>query len=204
MPDRLQTMLRLAKVWAYPLWWGVRRAGVADIVEYDVSRWVRCIGNDDLIQLGKYARFAFLVGALTEFRTLVNYRLRPAPVPLRVLLRAVYRGERTLMLDAKSIGPGLFIQHGVASQITAERIGRDCWINQQVTVGYSKAGRPNIGDNVTIAAGAVVIGPITVHDGATIGANATVVHDVPAGQTLVAPVARPLRETTVEDNPDAI
>ena len=80
------------------------------------------------------------------------------------------------MLDAQSIGPGLFIQHGVASQITAERIGRDCWINQQVTIGYSKAGRPTIGDDVTVGAGAVVIGPITVHDGATIGINATVVH----------------------------
>ena len=63
MPIRLQTMLRLAKIWAYPLWWGVRHAGVADVVEYDVSRWVRCIGDDKLIQLGTYDRFAFLVGA---------------------------------------------------------------------------------------------------------------------------------------------
>ena len=35
----------------------------------------------------------------------------------------------------------------------------------------------------------MVIGPITLHDGATVGANATVIHDVAAGVTVVAPAA---------------
>ncbi|MFD0452574.1 hypothetical protein ACFQZK_18685 [Rhodococcus aetherivorans] len=54
----------------------------------------------------------------------------------------------------------------------------------------------------------MVLGPITLHDGATVGANATVIHDVPAGVTVVAPLARPLGEvqppppvTMVADTP---
>jgi serine O-acetyltransferase len=44
-----------------------------------------------------------------------------------------------------------------------------------------------IGDRVTIYAGAVVAGPVTVGDDAVIGANAVVTRDVPAGGTIVAP-----------------
>ena len=70
-----------------------------------------------------YSRFAYLSGALTEFRTLVHYRLRSAPLPLRLLLRRLYRPAATLTLEADRIGPALFIQHGVGTIVTAESIG---------------------------------------------------------------------------------
>jgi serine O-acetyltransferase len=45
----------------------------------------------------------------------------------------------TLFIYTKDIGPGLYIQHGFATIISAKSIGKDCWINQQVTIGYSNA-----------------------------------------------------------------
>jgi serine O-acetyltransferase len=70
--------------------------------------------------------------------------------------------------------------------IAAERIGDYCWINQQVTVGWDdNNGCPTIGNNVRIAAGAVVFGKITVGDNVVIGANAVVHKDVPANCTVV-------------------
>ena len=145
--------------------------------------------NAELLALDRYSRFAYLSGALTEFRTLVHYRLRSSPWPLRFLLRKLYRPAATLTLEADRIGPALFIQHGVGTIVTAESIGSHCWINQQVTIGYNAKGRPTLHDRVRVGAGAVVIGPITLHDGATVGANATVIHDVAAGVTVVAPTA---------------
>ena len=184
-----RTMLALARVWAYPLWCSVIHSESADAVVEDVDWWMRCIGDADLLKLDRYSRFAYLSGALAEFRTLVHYRLRSAPLALRLLLRAIYRPAATLTLNADRIGPGLFIQHGVATFVVAKSIGSHCWINQQVTIGHNARGRPTLGDGVRVAAGAVVIGPITLHDGATVGANATVMHDVGPGETVVAPLA---------------
>ncbi|SNS76680.1 hypothetical protein SAMN06893096_107218 [Geodermatophilus pulveris] len=48
----------------------------------------------------------------------------------------------TLHLDCAEIGPGLFIEHGSATTTTARRIGRDCRVDQQVTVGHTGRGQP--------------------------------------------------------------
>lgn len=185
-------LLRLARIWALPLWCVVRGSETVDTVVRDVDWWIECIDDDELTHLDRYSQFAYLSGALPEFRTLVHFRLRAAPVFVRVIARALYRPASTLTLEAGRIGPALFIQHGVATIVTAESIGSHCWINQQVTVGHNAAGRPTIGNRVRIGAGAVVLGPITLHDGATVGANATVLHDVGKGEVVVAPLASPL------------
>jgi serine O-acetyltransferase len=190
--DRSPVLLALARVWAYPLWCSAIRSESVDSVLEDVDWSIRCINNDQLLRLDRYSQFAYLSGALKEFRTLLHYRLRSAPLALRLLLRVLYRSEPTLTLDADSIGPGLFIQHGFATIVVAESIGSHCWINQQVTIGHDTKGKPTLGDYVRVGAGAVVLGPVTLHDGATVGANATVIHDVGPGETVVAPLATPL------------
>jgi serine O-acetyltransferase len=187
-------LLALARIWAYPLWWCVNQSKSATAIAEDVDWWARCINDEGLLALDRYARFAYFSGALPEFRTLVHYRLRCMPTPIRVALGAIYRPAATLTLEADHIGPALFIQHGVATIVTAESIGNHCWINQQVTIGHNAVGRPTLGDRVRVGAGAVVLGPIVLHDGATVGANATVIQDVGPGETVVAPLATRLTE----------
>ena len=85
----------------------------------------------------------------------------------------------TLYINTPEIGPRLFIQHGFATNISAKRIGSDCWINQQVTIGYTFDSEPPvIGNGVRISAGAKVLGQIEIGDNAIIGANAAVVKSV--------------------------
>ena len=201
--DRSPALFALARVWAYPLWCSVIRSESAEAVFADVDWSLQCIDDPRLLQLDRYTRFAYLSGALREFRTLVPVRLRRAPLLLRLLLRVLYRPEPTLTLDAESIGPGLFIQHGFATIVVAETIGSYCWINQQVTIGYDAKGKPTLGDHVRVGAGAVVLGAVTLHDGATVGANATVVHDVAPGQTGVAPLATPIKGRREDDGAPA-
>jgi len=66
-------------------------------------------------------------------------------------------------------------------------IGVDVVIGHQVTIGgrdlTSKA--PEIEDGVYIGAGAKILGAVRIGRGATIGANAVVTKDVPAGRTVV-------------------
>jgi serine O-acetyltransferase len=92
----------------------------------------------------------------------------------------------SLQIEPTSIGPGLFIQHGISTLVSAESIGANCWINQHVVVGYSdENGRPVIGDNVRICAGAKIVGKLTVGDNVTIGLNTVVITDVPDGSTVL-------------------
>lgn len=60
-------------------------------------------------------------------------------------------------------------------------IGKSCLIGQQVTIGGRSKHEavPVIGDNVFIATGAKVLGPIKIGNNCVIGANAVVVKDVP-------------------------
>ena len=83
------------------------------------------------------------------------------------------------------IGRRFFIDHGMGVVIgeTAE-IGDDCTLYHGVTLGgtsWEKGKRhPTLGNDVVVGAGAKVLGPINIGDGARIGSNAVVVKDVPA------------------------
>ena len=52
---------------------------------------------------------------------------------------------------------------------------------------------PVIEDDVTLGVGAKVLGPVRVGRGAVVGANAVVLHDVPAGAVVVGVPARVVR-----------
>ncbi|HYM15413.1 MAG TPA: hypothetical protein VEZ14_07620 [Dehalococcoidia bacterium] len=103
--------------------------------------------------------------------------------------------------DRVTIGRGLMITHGNVVIDGMTTIGRDCQINPWVTIGLSNSRRlgfsvqgPTIGDHVHIGTGAKVLGPVQVGDYARIGANAVVVHDVPANATVVGVPARVVGE----------
>jgi serine O-acetyltransferase len=94
-----------------------------------------------------------------------------------------------------TIGRRVFIDHGMGIVIgeTAE-IQDECTLYHGVTLGgtsWNKGKRhPTLGRGVVIGAGAKILGPILVGDGAKIGSNAVVVRDVPAGATAVGVPAR--------------
>ena len=81
---------------------------------------------------------------------------------------------------AAKIGERFFIDHGMGVVIgeTAE-VGNDVLLFHGVTLGgvsMSPGKRhPTIGNDVQIGAGAKVLGPVVVEDGAKVGANAVLV-----------------------------
>jgi len=129
-----------------------------------------------------------------------------APRTLSVLSRAWTGVE---IHPAAKIGQGFFIDHaaGVVIGETAE-IGDDVTLYQGVTLGGTgfQTGKrhPTLQDNVTVGAGAKLLGAITVGHGAKIGANTVVINDVPPNTTVVGNPGHPVRvEGKRPEGPDS-
>jgi len=78
-------------------------------------------------------------------------------------------------------------------------VGDHCTIYQGVTLGGTSLVKgskrhPTLESRVVVGAGAKVLGPFTVGEGARIGSNAVVVKAVPAGATVIGIPARVVDE----------
>ena len=96
---------------------------------------------------------------------------------------------------AARIGSGVFIDHGTGIVIGETAVvGDDVSMLHGVTLGGTSADRvdrhPKIGRGVLLAAGAKVIGNITIGDFAKVAAGAVVLQPVPSGCTAVGVPAR--------------
>jgi serine acetyltransferase len=137
------------------------------------------------------------------FQALATYRLGHTLLSWRVpVLPAVCRrwaiGACGVdILPRAEIGGGCIIAHGVGLVVGGYTvIGEDCTLLHGVTLGearFDELDYPRVGDRVTISAGALVLGGVTVGDDATIAAGAVVVTDVPPGATAAGVPARIVR-----------
>ena len=97
-----------------------------------------------------------------------------------------YIGNGAVIEGIPTLPHGL---HGVFISRYA-KIGRDCWIYQNVTIGEVNRTAPEIGDGCLIGAGAVLVGGIKIGNDVKIGAGAVVCTDIPDGCTVVAQLPR--------------
>ncbi|MGH2515083.1 MAG: serine O-acetyltransferase, partial [Ktedonobacterales bacterium] len=129
----------------------------------------------------KLAEALTLVWRYPGVRATMYYRfshaahLRHVPLVPMLLFRRNLRYFGIDIIPSVPVGPVLYLPHPVGVVVMATSIGRNCHIISQVTVGMrNEHAFPTIGDNVTIGAGARVLGGITIGEGAQIGATAVV------------------------------
>ena len=140
-----------------------------------------------------------------SFQVMVAYRVSHGlwRIGLHFIARLIMQIARIFtgieIHPAAKIGPGFFIDHGMGVVIGETAIiGDDCTIYHGVTLGGTswKQGKrhPTLKNRVVVGAGAKILGPITIENGAKIGSNAVVVKDIPANATAVGIPARVVDE----------
>ena len=175
------------KQWSGTSQWRSWRADLARFQKHGYSGW------------GSEGFWALTVYRLQ--RGLGKRRPRLLWLPARVLAGVVKKVLTTVthinLNPHAEIGPGMLIPHvGPIQVFPWAKIGADCAIHQVCTIGAgSKPGGPVIGDHVMIGCHTCILGPVTVGDGAKIGAGAVVVKDVPVGATAVGVAARVIEST---------
>ncbi len=126
-------------------------------------------------------------------RAVVYYRWSQAlarrglmPLAAAVQSRAI-RGSGAELAPHADLGPGLCLMHSVGIVVgTGVVAGRNLRLYHGVTLGDGgQPGHPRLGDDVTIGAGAAVLGGITVGDRVIVGAQAVVTRDVPDDSVVV-------------------
>lgn len=164
----------------------------------DLDAWIRY--EEEAQKGSRLWQFGFFLVNQKECRNIFLNRLRRNP-GMYLLNSVLFPPLQTcyVSMPPEKLGGGFSLQHGFSTIVSAEEIGKNCRVNQQVTIGYSGEYAPILGDNVRVTAGAIIVGNVHVGDGARIGAGAVVVHDVPPYATVVGQAARVVRQRTPAD-----
>ena len=140
------------------------------------------------------------------------------PLPVRAPVTALYQVAQLVVRNVYGIqlqstvdvGRRVRLVHGGKLVIAPGTvIGDDCVLYHNVTLGAARhiSAVPKLGKGVTVGVGAVVLGPITIGDNASITPNAVVLTNVPPGATVFsepprvvqAPRPQPARSDDARD-----
>lgn len=159
------------------------------------AKW--CYERDDLPTIAKVLTTDG-TGAMLCYRLMQGARRGKLPV-LEMLFNKLNSALNGCVIGrGAEFGPGFVLIHANGVVINGNvRGGTRVFIEHQVTIGAERRQSPSLGDDVFIGAGAKVIGAVVIEDGARIGANAVVVHDVPRHNTVVGVPAHPVRRREI-------
>ena len=142
---------------------------------------------------------------------IINHRLAHFMYNHKLFLLARIMSQVSRFFTGIEIHPGavigrrFFIDHGMGVVIgETTEIGDDVTMYQGATLGGTGKDKgkrhPTIGNNVTIGAGAKVLGPITIGDNSKVGAGAVVLKNLSPNITAVGIPAQETRRSIPKSN----
>ena len=169
-------------------------AEALDIFSHDYLRWYP---NDNEIDVDKLILTPQLHAILTYRIARLFFLGKEAGCGMgqKDILSNIGRmtGLSELYYSAE-IGLALKINHGIGLVVGARcHIGNNCLLHQNVTLGDKNGGRPCLGDNSVVYAGASILGNIQIGKNTVIGANSVVLHSFPDDAVLVGAPAKNIK-----------
>lgn len=148
----------------------------------------------------EFLTFISIFAYLKEYRSLFFYRTGSIGAFLSFFIP--HLNSLHFITDSKYIGSGLVIQHGYSTIIWPQKMGDNCQIWHNVTIGrrHPFGNRPTIGNNVKICTGSICIGDISIGDNVVIGAGTVVVKNIPSNCVVIGNPARIIKENGTHVN----
>lgn len=180
----IEKLKKLASVGNYirtfPVYLCVKSSQQKHLIEMDIARWNEITPRSG----GLFDSLNWYLTYEKQFRNLLQHRLKNPSRTVKswfhfAVARMLWKPLDSLYLNTFEIGGGLYIQHGFSTVVSAKKIGENCRIYQQVTIGYKGTEQPVLGDYVAVTCGAKVLGGVTMHNNSIAAAGAVVVKDVP-------------------------
>jgi serine O-acetyltransferase len=154
--------------------------------------------------VNRYLKISFQLGTIAVLVYRLGAWAERAPQPVRTIVLTSYFIANALSatftgvgINRKTpIGKGFVVHNFSNVNVDAERVGENFTVNQGVSVGSDfrwqsrHGGRPVIGNNVFLGAGAKVLGAVTVGNNVMVAANALVERSVPDNCSVVGVPAR--------------
>jgi serine O-acetyltransferase len=171
------------------------------LVRSDLQRYAEAEGR--AVSRGLTLRMLFLMpGFQFVLARRIQDLLYGLPIVGRTLGRICWwwtcRSFGAEIAIAAVIGRGLYVPHPYGIVVGICRVGDGVTILQNVTIGKKSraaGGAPVIGNDVYLAAGAVIVGDLVIGDHASIGANSVVIGDIPTSAVAVGAPAKVVGRT---------
>lgn len=146
--------------------------------------------------VNKYIKMTLQWGSLAVMVYRCEQELNKLNVPLlRPLMLVLFRVLSTpikLCTDCRinphaNIGKGLVLHNFAGIELNPHRAGTNLTVNQNVCIGvdYYQRGKPILGNNVFVGAGAKILGDIEVGNNVMIAANSVVISSIPDNCSVV-------------------
>lgn len=149
------------------------------VITMDIKRWLSIKSKD----YNSFIGLIYLILRYPEFRSLFYHRIGK----MRSLICKYLPGRTNLYFHTPSIfiGGGFYVGHGWGTVINASKIGENCGVGQNCTIGSRNRKSPILENGVMVWAHAVVLGDITIGENSQIGAGSVVVKNVPSNSVVV-------------------
>lgn len=139
----------------------------------DVQRMCNQIGLDVPTILG----LLYLLHTDRYYRVVFYHRIGPVA---KAIIGWYRPGDRYFIIPpATKIGGGIYIAHPYSTVLNADSIGENFTCIHCTTIGKKDGKKAVIGNNVTLGANSCVIGDVRIGDNVQVAAGAVVVKDVP-------------------------
>ena len=192
-------MRKLRFLWVYLNMWRILPAYLfahhnlfKEKCKMDIDQWLNY--SPDTQEKKRIFRFGYMMLYEKACRNILLNRLH-RNVIMFAMIRILFKPLESCYINMppENIGGGFSLQHGFSTIISAQKIGERCRVYQQVTIGYHGEYSPIIGNDVSVTAGAIVIGNVQLGDGVVVGAGSVVTKNVAPYTTVAGVPARVLK-----------